>query len=393
MGRAWLLLVVGCSFAPRAAGVGDDASFSDGHEGGSGSDSSNADAISRRIDVTGTVTGGPHADFPLLVALTDPALRDVAAGGEVASPQGVDLWFSLDDAGATPLAFELERYAGATGDVLAWVKLPSLATASSFYVHYGDASITTSRQDKAGVWSNGFAGVWHLGDATDATGTNATTDSGTQGVDGQIAGARQFSTDILTAGSGSAVADVFDAGGTAEAWFDATSSGGGGFGRIFDKGPSNTVMSMCDSNVPGALLFGHTFSDDPGNWCTPQDSVALGAWTYVAVVYDSSSSSNTPRMFVNGVGQTVSAVGTPSGSVVSDAQRGPDDRRSHEHRARVRRRARRGAARAGRAQRRLDRDDVRERARGGGVLHAGAVAGCGCSSSRQAATPPRRDES
>src|SRR5512143_1349001 len=43
-----------------------------------------------------SVTGGPHAGFPVLVAISASWLRQVSQGGDVASASGYDIMFSAD---------------------------------------------------------------------------------------------------------------------------------------------------------------------------------------------------------------------------------------------------------------------------------------------------------
>jgi hypothetical protein len=59
------------------------------------------------------VVGGPHASFPVIVALVDPQLRLTPAGG-VRNAQGCDISFRASD-GVTPLDYEIVSYPSATG--------------------------------------------------------------------------------------------------------------------------------------------------------------------------------------------------------------------------------------------------------------------------------------
>jgi hypothetical protein len=104
--------------------------------------------------VTATVT-----DFPVLVRLTGDA--DLMAR---ASASGADALFK-DGAGVL-LAFEREYWNQSSGDLRAWVKVPSIpsGSATTVYLHYGDGT-TVDRSDKPGTWSNGFEAVWHLEEA------------------------------------------------------------------------------------------------------------------------------------------------------------------------------------------------------------------------------------
>src|SRR3989338_6035183 len=101
------------------------------------------------IDAT-KVSSGPHTNFPVLVNLTSDASLATNAQAD-----GDDILFTSSD-GTTKLSHEIEKYTSATGELVAWVKVPSLPSASNtvLYMYYGNAA-ATSQQDATGVWSNG----------------------------------------------------------------------------------------------------------------------------------------------------------------------------------------------------------------------------------------------
>jgi hypothetical protein len=123
------------------------------------------------------VTGGPLTNFPMLVSVTNADLRTTANGGHIASynlatndPQ--DLVFeALDDAtcggpGTSPckLDHEIEAYNPATGQLVAWVRVPSITSINPrtvIYMYYGNGC-STSTQNPSGVWDANYRGVWHL---------------------------------------------------------------------------------------------------------------------------------------------------------------------------------------------------------------------------------------
>lgn len=310
------LVAAGCGFSTTAGGnppAGTDGNSTPPVDGSTMQPDDGAPATMPvvRIVTIGAnkVTNGPHVDFPMLVT----------AAITSAHPMGFDIYFSTDQAGTQKLAHEIERYQ--TNALVAWVKVPSLSQATQIYLHYGDTSITTSQENKAAVWTASFAAVWHLQDLTDATNQNNGTNTGTTAVAaGKIAGTRSFNANgnVIAAGSDASVDDVFAGGGTAEAWFYATSWGQSGLGRIFDKGPSTTVFSMGDGNVNSSVLFGHTFTSQSGNWTTPQNSVQVNMWTHVAVTYNSDAAGNVPTIYINGTAQTLSGGGS-QGNATTDA--------------------------------------------------------------------------
>jgi len=123
------------------------------------------------------VSGGPLANFPMLVSITDPNLATTAyTNGHVASYNTVtnDPWdivfMGLDDttcggvAGSSPckLSHEIEYYVSTTGQLVAWVKVPSINNGTVIYMYYGNSCMPSSTQNASGVWDSNYKGVWHL---------------------------------------------------------------------------------------------------------------------------------------------------------------------------------------------------------------------------------------
>ncbi len=104
----------------------------------------------------------------MLVSLTDPALKTVANGGHVANANGYDIGFYADSGGTTKLKWEVEKYDGVTGNLIAWVKIPSVSSSSDtvFYLMYGDSTINTDQSDPPNTWDSNFKSVWHLGNGS-----------------------------------------------------------------------------------------------------------------------------------------------------------------------------------------------------------------------------------
>ena len=113
----------------------------------------------RTLTVLGRTPAATLTDFPILIDIkNDTGLRDHARS------DGHDIRFTT--LSGAPLEHETETYDPVTGSLLAWVKLPSLDTASGavLLLYYGnsaaaaDPSVTT-------VWSNAYLAVWHLGES------------------------------------------------------------------------------------------------------------------------------------------------------------------------------------------------------------------------------------
>ena len=108
------------------------------------------------------VVGGPLLLFPLFVKVADPDLAN-------ALPTGVDFAFVMADTPTVPLAYERERFAA--NELLAWVSIPSLssATDTTLYLYYGDPAAADT-QNRAGVWDADFEAVWHLAETIGGSG-------------------------------------------------------------------------------------------------------------------------------------------------------------------------------------------------------------------------------
>lgn len=140
------------------------------------------------------VGASDSTDFPVLVSLTQARWKTVANGGNMGNAGATDLLFTSSD-GTTKLKHEIEYYDATTGQIIAWVKVPTLSSSvnTELYMYYGNAGVA-AQADVANVWTNGFKTVMHVGDGTtlsaaDSTGTYNGTVSGTTATTGQVDGA------------------------------------------------------------------------------------------------------------------------------------------------------------------------------------------------------------
>ncbi|KPJ58234.1 MAG: hypothetical protein AMJ46_14495, partial [Latescibacteria bacterium DG_63] len=140
-------------------------------------------------------------DFAVLISIaSDDDLRTTGYSGHVVHADGYDIIFRASD-GITQLDHEVEKYVPSTGELVAWVRIPTLSGSSdtTIYLYYGNSTITSPTENPTGVWSNGYVGVWHLaessGDALDSTSyeTNGALSGGvTQGATGKVGPAYAF---------------------------------------------------------------------------------------------------------------------------------------------------------------------------------------------------------
>src|SRR3989441_908006 len=153
------------------------------------------------------------SNYPMLYSVTDAALI-TSPTGKVQSVNGWDIIFRAFDAdnpgdnicGAgvanCTLDHEIETYVAATGQLIAWVRIPVLRTQTSpnpstrIWIYYGDSGVSASTENKIGVWDTNFKGVWHLketsgtvSDSTTNANTGTPTNAPTLGVAGEIGNA------------------------------------------------------------------------------------------------------------------------------------------------------------------------------------------------------------
>jgi len=153
------------------------------------------------------------------------------------------------------LNYEMEEYNSVTGQVIAWVRIPTLshATDTVLYVFYGNSSITTSQQNPTGVWDANYMGVWHVANnggqlsLVDSTsnGNNAT-NNGAVATTGQIDGGMQTNgSTYATIGTPTSLANLAQGDATFSAWVNIVSGAGGyqrglpgvALPRIIDRSP------------------------------------------------------------------------------------------------------------------------------------------------------------
>ena len=118
----------------------------------------------KAITINSSLVTADLTNFPVLINITDTDLANDARS------DGNDILFTSSD-GETRLDFEIESYTSGTGELFAWVRIPSLSssTDTTIYMYYGKSDQTTSLANPEGVWDSNFVGVWHFSES--GTGT------------------------------------------------------------------------------------------------------------------------------------------------------------------------------------------------------------------------------
>jgi hypothetical protein len=164
-------------------------------------------------------------DFPVLISFTGDS--DLAAN---AQSDFDDVLFTSAD-GVTILDHEIEDYNSTNGDIVAWVKIPSLSSSvdTDIYMYYG-CGTAENQENPPGVWSNGFEGVWHLHDdfndstanANHGTNSSSTDDSPAYIADGQDCNKASGDQYIrIPVSSGSNLENLNEGDYTVQAWFNS----------------------------------------------------------------------------------------------------------------------------------------------------------------------------
>ena len=123
-----------------------------------------ADQVSGSSDLSG---------FPVLISDTSADWKSTGNGGHVGQTDGGDLVFTSAD-GVSKLYHEIESYTATTGQLIAWVKIPTLDydNDTEIYLYYGNASVA-NQWSITDTWDSSFTAVWHLSeDPTTSTDCN-----------------------------------------------------------------------------------------------------------------------------------------------------------------------------------------------------------------------------
>ena len=282
----------------------------------------------QKLTFNNTAQAQNLADFPVLITL-DAGRIDYTKVQDA----GEDLRFV--DVDGSELAYEIESW-DELGTSYVWVKVPQIdASSGTDYIWmYYDNPAALDNQNPNAVWSNNYELVSHLHDdfndssATPNNGVNtgplAPNTSGSADVTGQIGDGQNFDgvDDRISISSEATIDDIFNGGGTVSAWINISDWGENGLGRILNKAngtvpsPGGWSMEVRDTN--DSLSFEYGFNGNFGRW-RAENSLTLGPWQYVTVVFDNSSATNDPTMYVNGTAMTVVEHQTPTGTAVSDA--------------------------------------------------------------------------
>jgi hypothetical protein len=292
-------------------------------------------------------TGAPTtlSNFPFLYSVTDLDLRTTANGGDVTSTNGFDIIFrALDSttcggASVCTLDHEIESYNGVSGQVIAWVRLPSVNTVSAssntvIYIYYGNSSITSTTENTDGVWDSNYRGVWHLNNPNGGAGaikdstTNANhgtdTNGPTLGATGMLGNAIDFdgANDLVNVGSAASLDDLGPV--TISAWINPDTFGGASAGKILlktDAANAGRIMLELDNTAPevNTMAFFKDFTTTDLDVNAANSTISTGAWQYVVATWDGSANVSGVKLYKDGTETTYGTTTAGAGTQVSDA--------------------------------------------------------------------------
>jgi hypothetical protein len=252
-----------------------------------------------------------------------------------------DLIFTSDPVCHTLLSWEIQTYSASTGQVIAWVKVPTLSASvpTLIYACAGNAAITTYQGGSTGAaYDSNTKAVYHFEASTadsSSAGNTLNPVNSPSVTTGQIGYAGAFS------GSNYAEAAAFSWTGsssiTVTFWNYVTSANVTDSWAFTIGNSSSTDAHRCTGSVPWNDASQHAFWDYGGitlgsGRVQYSYTSYLGAWTLVTLV--STGSANTfQAIYLNGVLVTSaasSAVSTVTGDLIiggypSNTQYGPPD--------------------------------------------------------------------
>jgi hypothetical protein len=275
--------------------------------------SSNGYSYSRTISIThAQVPNTDRINFPMLFNSTDSLLKSTTHGGHVTNANGYDIIFTSDAAGTQKLNHEIEFYNGSTGQFIAWVQVPKVShnTDTVIYLFYGNSGITTSQENKTGVWDSNYRGVWHLPNGTILTANdstahanNASSLNSATATLGKIDGASSLGAQTSAAISvpDASSLDITGTSMTLSAWINPAANTQSQFARIVAK----EVAKNADPYVVYALyraanspqvIFQLSGGTPKSGALASGATLTAGVWTYVVGTYDGSN----VRLYANG---------------------------------------------------------------------------------------------
>jgi hypothetical protein len=251
------------------------------------------------ITINKNMVVGTHTDFPVLINLTLDSTK-------VTSANGYDIIFTNEY--SEKLDHEIESYDNGTGELHAWVRVPTLSDLNDtkLYMYYGDSSITTDPSSTA-VWDSSYAGVWHL-DESPANGVAGHIDSTAHSNDGTPQAFDGTAGSTTTATGKISAADKFDGTDdhvivpydaslnitteiTLSAWINVTAPENDGqwYNVVIMENSTDAPYALYLGSQPAGETYISAYFQINGNkdyWTPGSVEINPSLWVHVAVTFD-----------------------------------------------------------------------------------------------------------
>ena len=120
-------------------------------------------SYSKKITINHDMVAGDLQNFPILIS-------DISSDYiNHAQPDGDDFVFVSAD-NTTKYNHEIEYYDSSSGELIAWVNIPSLSSSDDtvLYMYYGNPTCN-NQQNVYDTWDSNYSAVYHMNDATSSS--------------------------------------------------------------------------------------------------------------------------------------------------------------------------------------------------------------------------------
>jgi biopolymer transport protein ExbB len=235
--------------------------------------------------------------------------------------------------GDTVLDHEIEL---SSPDLVFWVRIPQIpagTTSQTIHMYYGNRAAPDVSNGPA-VWQDGYVGVYHFVDGSDASGMAGTGQlTETTPVAGRLGCALDFTgsdaSGMVISGPG-ALQNLFATGGTISVMLELDDYGGNGQGRLVEKAAGigsedGWIFNVDDFNAVDQpetdtirLTRGYSGTNNGAIWEASSGSLPNdGAWHYVTVRYDEDDTA--PEFWVDGAAVATVVGAAPAGTIDSES--------------------------------------------------------------------------
>ena len=117
----------------------------------------------KKITVQSSLVASDQVSFPVLINTTDTDWKDILNSGKVGKSNGGDILFTSSN-GTSKLSHEMEIYNPSTGQVVAWVNVPSVSSSvdTEIYIYYGNAGAPDQWETDGSTWNSSYGMVYHM---------------------------------------------------------------------------------------------------------------------------------------------------------------------------------------------------------------------------------------